>query len=391
LAECDFERWIILGDYLAIYDESRKLIEANIMHLRGNLRIGKSLMDLPGVSWGPPRDPGLFDEWPTYFDFDAALADPASKEALLSDRPWSLPLREADEKPIAEFSSCSPELLALDLPPHISDHWRTLGIKIFNQEHQSHDEAFKFMEQMSSALFFEMDLRYGMQFGLVQRRLVGDHFRPHSTNWPESIWKAPKLPRVRYQHDAVSLYLHGRSSARLPLSQFLAHYQAIEYHFPMFVRRDLLMRLRNKLRDPGFSPESNEHLHQLIRLMGHMGSGRHPDEWEQLATTLSECVDEVELMDFLKEDELRWKAICDKNTVKGVHVVNEKNQNFTLVRQIAKRIYQIRCRIVHAKEDGGPGALPMLLPTSPEARDLWHDIDVVRYLTQRVIIAGAEG
>jgi hypothetical protein len=44
---------------------------------------------------------------------------------------------------------------------------------------------------------------------------------------------------------------------------------------------------------------------------------------------------------------------------------------------------------VHAKEDGGPEAMPMLLPTSPEARYLLHDVGIVQYLAQKVIIAGA--
>jgi hypothetical protein len=274
----------------------------------------------------------------------------------------------------------------------VDDHWRTLGIKILNREYQGHDEALEFLERTSSALFFEMDLRYDMQLGLVERQLVvARRSRPRGAreeHEPE-MWKAPQMSRVRYQHDAVSLYLHGRSSVRLPLSQFLAYYQAIEYHFPMFVERDLLRRLRNKLRDPGFSPEDNTHLHQLIRLMGSARGGRYPDEREQLTIALSECVSEAELIDFLKVNELRWSAVCDKNMVKGVHAVNEKNRDFPLIGQIAKRIHQIRCRIVHAKEDGGPEAMPMLLPTSPEARNLWHDIDVVRYMAQKVIIAGA--
>lgn len=44
----------------------------------------------------------------------------------------------------------------------------------------------------------------------------------------------------------------------------------------------------------------------------------------------------------------------------------------------AERIYDIRCRIVHAKAEfdtAGP-----LLPTDPAAQHLGHDIDLVRYL-----------
>ena len=195
LLEYNFEQWVILGDYLVIYDETRKLIEANIVHLVGSVRFGKSLMDLPGVSWGSRREPGLFDDLERTEDFDDALAEPASKEALLKDRPWKLPLRGADETPVAEFSSCSPGLLALDASARIDNHWRTLGITITTQEHQSHDEASKLMEQTCSALFFEMDLRYGMQLGIAQRRLIARQSRPHYPKEAEApIWKAPQVP-----------------------------------------------------------------------------------------------------------------------------------------------------------------------------------------------------
>jgi hypothetical protein len=123
--------------------------------------------------------------------------------------------------------------------------------------------------------------------------------------------------------------------------------------------------------------------------MGKRRSG-YLEEWEQLAIVLSECVSEEDLIDFLKDDELRWKSIHSRGIIEGVYVIKENDQSFPLVKQTAKRIYQIRCRIVHAKEDGGPEAMSMLLPTSLEVRNLLHDIDIVRYLAQKVIIAGAE-
>jgi hypothetical protein len=52
-------------------------------------------------------------------------------------------------------------------------------------------------------------------------------------------------------------------------------------------------------------------------------------------------------------------------------------------RSTAERIYDIRCRIVHAKsefDNAGP-----LLPTDPEAQHLGHDIELVRYLAGKAL------
>jgi hypothetical protein len=52
-------------------------------------------------------------------------------------------------------------------------------------------------------------------------------------------------------------------------------------------------------------------------------------------------------------------------------------------RTATERIYDIRCRIVHAKAEfdaEGP-----LLPTDPEAQYLGHDIDLIRYLAGKAL------
>jgi hypothetical protein len=395
LVKSNFEQWIVLGDYLAIYDKDRNLIEAEITHLSGvnPVASGWSLMDLPGVSWGPPCQPRIFELFDVYSQDEvikhikAELAEPSSRLDLLEDRLWTLPLRSVDGELAAEMSSCSAELLSIDTHDR-SDQCQTLGIKLLNQECRNHDEALELLERTSSALFFEMDLRYNIQLMLARRRSSALQAWPHTLKTSDKdAQKAPQMPRVRYQRDAVSLYLHGRSSRDLPLSQFLAYYQAIEYHFPFFVERDLLKRIRNELRDPRFNPENESHLQRLLRLTG-SGARKPISEQEQLRITLAECVDETGLAAFLKGDDARWRAIGDKSTIKCVQVVNDKNRDFPLIAQLAKRIYQIRCRIVHAKEDGGPEATPLLLPASPEVRYLWHDVGIVQYLAQQVIIAG---
>jgi hypothetical protein len=144
--------------------------------------------------------------------------------------------------------------------------------------------------------------------------------------------------------------------------------------------------MRNELRNPKFNPEEESHLQRLLRLTG-SGARKPINEQEQLRITLAECVDETGLVTFLKSDDARWRAIGDKSIIK-CSVINDKNRDVPLIAQLVTRIYQIRCRIVHTKEDGGPEATPLLLPTSPEVRYLWHDVGIVQYLAQQVIIAG---
>jgi len=70
--------------------------------------------------------------------------------------------------------------------------------------------------------------------------------------------------------------------------------------------------------------------------------------------------------------------------------VNDKNDKLT--NQVANRIYDLRNRVVHAKEDGGPAVgVEVLLPFSAESERLTADVALIRFIAQKVIIADRRG
>jgi len=56
--------------------------------------------------------------------------------------------------------------------------------------------------------------------------------------------------------------------------------------------------------------------------------------------------------------------------------------------EVADRIYDIRCKIVHTK-GGGEGELELLLPFSKEAELLYYDIELIQYVARQVLIAAS--
>lgn len=56
---------------------------------------------------------------------------------------------------------------------------------------------------------------------------------------------------------------------------------------------------------------------------------------------------------------------------------------------MSKRIYEIRCKIVHTKADARDPEVELLLPFSKEADLLQFDIDLIQYVAQQVLIAGS--
>jgi hypothetical protein len=66
--------------------------------------------------------------------------------------------------------------------------------------------------------------------------------------------------------------------------------------------------------------------------------------------------------------------------------LNTQNKAHDICSQVADRIYDIRCKIVHTKGDEKDGDIELLLPYSKEAEKLGHDIDLVRFVAQKVLV-----
>jgi len=83
----------------------------------------------------------------------------------------------------------------------------------------------------------------------------------------------------------AALYLYGRSATGLPLLQFLAFYQVLEYYFPIYSKMDVLSRVKSKLRDPRFDRADDADVNRLIGLASQVGKGG-ASEKEQLRLTV---------------------------------------------------------------------------------------------------------
>lgn len=198
----------------------------------------------------------------------------------------------------------------------------------------------------------------------------------------------PEFPKNRYSNAALALYNYGRSATGLPLLQFLAYYQVLEFFFPVFTRDELIRRLRAKLKDPRFDPGDDVQLGAILTVASTAGRGA-PSEREQLRATIRATVDAATLEEFLRSDAQFLDHFSDKNAIRGVAKISVDKNPADLRDQVADRIYDIRCRVVHTKQDGGDSTTELLLPSSPEVNALGPDILLARLIAQHALIAAA--
>jgi hypothetical protein len=343
-----FEKYVFLGDYAAICCYEDKVIEAAITgpFLAGLLR------QISGIRPNPAQ-PG---------DSISSLevSNPMGPEKLF-------------------LGPGTPALTALTGNSTMRPAFRIEGVAV-----SRHDDAVEILERIGNAFFFQLDLLRNIPLALMRRR------RPFRIPGRRSARTVNELefPKSEYDRDPISLYWYARSARGMPLLQFLAYYQTIEYYFPAYSQAEARRKIRNILKSPTFRPERDADVARILLAARLSGAG-FGEERSQLRATLNECVEPGALRSFFTESEERasfFSAKTDKLTDVRIPI---KNPDADLRNDAADRIYNIRCKIVHTKSGGREGEVELLLPFSKEAELLYADIELIQFVAREVLVSAS--
>jgi hypothetical protein len=387
LKESQFARYTFLGDYEAIASFSDGYIEAAIERLdyaplTTISRVLQRLRD-PSAGGSNRSFSGAGGQNPVQASGDAATALGDSEVAdIPADRNHQAGFRviAAPDKPWQlEVSPMTPDLQEL-----CSDRERFQRrpglptLKIREIPIDTHERALEVLEAIAGSFFFELDLRFGIPMGLQRSQEARLRPRPKASGDLEPM----QFPRTRYGKEPLTLYWYARSARGMPLLQYLAYYQILEYYFPVYSRQEALTRLRQQLRDPRFSIDDDAQLGRVLALAARSGRG-FGSEREQLKATIRACMDPGWLREFFSQSDDFKKHF---GRIAKVALGDPKAD---LRDEVANRIYDLRCRIVHTKDEGADQQEGLLLPFSREAKSLTHDVELVKWIAQKVLIAGA--
>ncbi|GAB2767865.1 hypothetical protein GCM10027020_20890 [Nocardioides salsibiostraticola] len=267
----------------------------------------------------------------------------------------------------------------------ISRRSNVVTLKLSGLEHEKTDATAESLRKLSDSFFFDLDVRYGAVIELVAGWSRTNRIRLR----PDSVTRPADFPVNRYPSQPIGLYRYGRSAQGLPLLSFLAFYQVLEYFFPIFTQDEVTRKVQQTIRNPLFDASDNLSIVRLVEAMRptiKFGMS----EREQLRAAIRRCLDGDSILRYINSSEMAKDHFCNKKqAVAGLLPLRMGSSNADIRDQVADRIYDIRCRIVHTKSDGGEGGVELLMPTGPEARSLAPDIELVRLAAQEAIIAGA--
>jgi hypothetical protein len=249
-----------------------------------------------------------------------------------------------------------------------------------------HDKAVQLLEDVSNSLFMQIDFRFDSALTLVKERPFSRRTATSKGQLDEDNQLV--YPRFTYERTPSSLYWYARSAISMPLLQFLAFYQCIEFFFPQYSRQEAIAKIKNVLKDPAFDGTKDSYVNLILNVLETRRGFSLLEERKQLIATLRHCVDATALGQFLNETDGRrryygseYKKISDKR----ITLSDETN----LIEQTAERIYDLRCKVVHTKSLDEGQADEMILPFSKEADLLVADVELIRFLAQKVLIASS--
>jgi len=256
------------------------------------------------------------------------------------------------------------------------------SIIITGTEAKTYDQVSKILSKISGSLFFQFDLSYGVVLEL--QRAPRRHLLRGRTKEQVEQADLPTFPKQEFDEAPLTLYWYGRKAHNMPLLQFLSFFQVIEFYFPIYYQAEIKKRIIKVLKDPTFRYDKDT---DISRLLGAFKSKSitYSDERTMLKATINECVDANEIRRFMQSSDKFKEQLSNK--IKGVTDVKIpiSNQDADLRNEIAERIYDIRCKIVHTKSDGIDNS-DIILPFSPEAELMYYDIILLQYISQQVLI-----
>ncbi|ELB7607252.1 TPA: hypothetical protein KD105_003043 [Vibrio parahaemolyticus] len=361
-AKDDFYKYRFVSGYEAIWSSELGIVECQI---------------------DCPRDTGL---WERILARHIGIEDLGS----IRNREFEIVLKD-DEKCKIEISSASEtfaDFYSFQQPRRIrirKVYPTTLKVSGLNLK--KHGEALKVVRELMSSVCFQLDEVTGLPLQLIsEQKPIG---KRHNGYTEDCI----VIPSFDYKYDveALSLYWNARSLIGMPLGQYLAYYQTIEFYYTVYSNRDAQLRIKNLLKDPKFDVSKDKDLSKILNIVKYnANSNAFGNELEQLKATLKHCIDIEEVEGFFTEQEFGKDTFSNQKIKKlASQAINMQFEDSdVLYSEIAKRIYEIRCRIVHTK--GVQDNVETLHPLSNETKHISPDLKLIEFIAKRILIANSQ-
>lgn len=264
----------------------------------------------------------------------------------------------------------------------------SLTIKIAGLKISTNQQAAAILEKLANSLFLQIESSTGFSLMLEtyyeRLLLISTVVRPGK----EAKKTVTTFPKYEYDRDPLNLYWYAKSASGMPLLQFLAYYQVLEFYFPTYAEKEAIRAVANIVKDPAFNPDQAVQVGKIVSAVVSKTGRGYGEEKQQLRATIQECVEDKEIHEFLEERNYIKEYFKSDFKKLSPKKVSTANKDLDLRDQIAERVYDLRCRIVHTK--AGETEAERILPFTAEESLLPIEIEIIEFIARKAIIAGSK-
>lgn len=261
-----------------------------------------------------------------------------------------------------------------------------LSVRIEGLQITKNTEAVEQLRQVTDSLFFELRRKRKVSLSISRR------YEIETSAWTTRPRKRSRIeseigfPRYKYDKEPSELYWHAVSAYKMPLLQYLAYYQILEYYFMKYSMLGAKREIANRLKDPEFNVDDDNDILEIVKCV-EAKLGRYLRESDQLSDIIRECVSEKDLVSDVSSEPFKEYFKKEYKIVSQCRIIAE-NKEKDIQEQLADRIYDIRCRIVHTKEDDRRGRIMPF--TKEEVLIRRFELPMIENLANKVLIANSK-
>ena len=263
-----------------------------------------------------------------------------------------------------------------------------ITLKIENISIDTEEQARFFLEKVSNSIFFQLDVLQEFTVTLAPRRIsrIERNIRRRMLHRPSD--EAINIG-LNYEYDKtpLSLYWFAQNNKESPIFAFFAFYQVLEYYYPIYSTLEAKNRIRNLIKDPHFSVDSEIYMAKLLSTITTKNAESIGDEKEQLYNVLKSIVTGDDIVEYITSSEHLKGYYSNKESNKLSSERLPLGDSINILSKVAARIYDIRCRIVHNKASE---IHKKILPVTKEEDYLRNEVYLIKFLARKAIIANSK-
>ena len=371
IMSCDFVKYRGISDYEAIWSNELKNIECQVQDAVGG-----------GISRGLMRRLSRFLNVEEELENENGDKEPLNF-LLFNDGTTKVTIGYSSKE--FAFLNAYKDGRRIDLDNKTS--YFRVTIKIENVNIETEEEARKKLEKISNALFYQLSIIYDFCLTLSPRRESLLERKRKSQHRSLDFERKDLTLDYTYDEIPMSLYWFALNNIHSPIFMYFALYQALEFYFPIYATMNVKNKIQNLLKDPKFRATKDSDIMKILNVAKSNHNNNWGDEREQLLITLRSVVSGEEIIDFIKENEQLELYFNSKESTKVADKKIQLNDASGIVNDLAERIYDIRCRIVHNKASE---TTKKILPMTKNVGYLRNDVKLLKYIVEKVIIANSK-